>query len=582
MKKHPLTVGFAGFLLVLLFAVPIQAAGKTQITAGFVAPGEMEMAGFSLTNDGNIHLSGAAGVFQQKGNQLLFYGWILDTDTRKVVWHMLENRKRLKKKVNTFDTTISLPKGNYEVYYTAQLNHSGRFVKRNYIRFFSGIVKDIFGKDSQEYSRKFRAQLKLTVSSPGDNMREIDPINSVNQRKKEALISFCRTGDDKRSQKAFALDKKTALRIYAVGESDENGIYDYAWIQDLKTYKRVWTMTPNNTKHAGGSRKNISFDKKITLPAGTYAVHYVSDGSHSYEKWNSLPPDDTQFWGVTIWPASPTVDAKPRLVESIKPPKAILELVKAKNGALLYQGLIVKRQVDVRILCFGESENDGRGDLHDYGWIENADTRQKIWQMKERNHQHAGGAIKNRVADEVFTLYPGNYIVKYVTDGSHSYRGWNAAPPYAPEGWGITLWAAEKGGEGVLEVAEPDSFQSDKIVSRIVDVRDNADLRKDFRLDEDTVVRIIAVGEGIEDAEMVDYGWIVSKDTGETVWEMTYHKTRHAGGAEKNRIFNGTITLKKGQYELRYQSDNSHAYMSWNDAPPEDNGAYGIILIKEK
>ena len=51
----------------------------------------------------------------------------------------------------------------------------------------------------------------------------------------------------------------------------------------------------------------------------------------------------------------------------------------------------------------------------------------------------AGGADKNRMTDEEIRLEPGSYEVVYVSDGSHSAKGWNAGPPRDPINWGVTL-----------------------------------------------------------------------------------------------------------------------------------------------
>ena len=79
---------------------------------------------------------------------------------------------------------------------------------------------------------------------------------------------------------------------------------------------------------------------------------------------------------------------------------------------------------------------------------------------------------------------------------------------------------------------------------------------------------------------MVDFGWIEDVKSGRRVWEMTYRTTEHGGGAQKNRRFDGTITLPAGEYVLVYESDDSHAFGAWNAAPPEDPEAWGITVSK--
>ena len=63
---------------------------------------------------------------------------------------------------------------------------------------------------------------------------------------------------------------------------------------------------------------------------------------------------------------------------------------------------------------------------------------------------------------------------------------------------------------------------------------------------------------------MVDYGWIEDAKSGRRVWEMTYRMTEHAGGAKKNRRFDGVIRLPAGEYVLRYETDGSHSFGDWN------------------
>ncbi len=108
-------------------------------------------------------------------------------------------------------------------------------------------------------------------------------------------------------------------------------------------------------------------------------------------------------------------------------------------------------------------------------------------------------------------------------------------------------------------------------------VGDDERRQKSFILEKETEVRIYALGEG-RDGEMYDYGWIEDGKTGKTLWEMTYRMTEHAGGAEKNRRFDGTITLQPGEYTVHYRSDGSHSFDGWNDDPPSDPFNWGITI----
>ena len=121
----------------------------------------------------------------------------------------------------------------------------------------------------------------------------------------------------------------------------------------------------------------------------------------------------------------------------------------------------------------------------------------------------------------------------------------------------------------------------DNVIVEITRVRDDERLDRDFELDRDTKVRIFAIGEGVR-GDMADLGWIKDLDRNKVVWEMTYRTSDHAGGADKNLMYNETMTLPKGHYRVYYRTDGSHSYRDWNSSPPYDQEKYGITLYREK
>ena len=88
-----------------------------------------------------------------------------------------------------------------------------------------------------------------------------------------------------------------------------------------------------------------------------------------------------------------------------------------------------------------------------------------------------------------------------------------------------------------------------------------------------------ALGEGDHD-EMADYGYITDETSDDVVWEMNWRNTRPAGGARKNRLFDGDVLLDPGTYEVTYETDDSHAFRSWNAAMPRDPSSWGITVTK--
>ena len=252
-----------------------------------------------------------------------------------------------------------------------------------------------------------------------------------------------------------------------------------------------------------------------------------------------------------------------------------LSLTRVSDDEIASQGFTVSKPMDVRVYAVGEGTGN---QMHDFGWIINASTRQPVWQMEYRDTERAGGATKNRMVNEVISLDAGDYIAYYMTDGSHSWDDWNSSPPRHENAWGITLLLADGEVDRSI-IGEYDVASDAAIIAQLTAIRDDDSRGASFSLETETEVRIYALGEG-ESGDMYDYAWLEDAETGQNLWEMTYGITEHAGGARKNRVFNGTIVLPAGEYLLRYEADDSHSLEGWNMTPPHDPFAYGVTLLK--
>ena len=113
------------------------------------------------------------------------------------------------------------------------------------------------------------------------------------------MVQLIHAGDRERMRRRFEVDEPVMVRIYAIGEGDDDEMYDYGWIEDDRG-RRVWEMEYWDTEHAGGANKNRVINEVIRLKAGEYMVRYRTDGSHSFEDWNDTPPRDPDHWGITV------------------------------------------------------------------------------------------------------------------------------------------------------------------------------------------------------------------------------------------------------------------------------------------
>jgi hypothetical protein len=393
--------------------------------------------------------------------------------------------------------------------------------------------------------------------------------------KKNAVLSLSALWDHEYQHQGFILEKPADVVVYAIGEGRDDVLYDYGWIVNTKTGARVWEMTETGTQYAGGASKNRYTRETISLPAGQYAAFFVTDDSHSYKEWNAPPPYDPSFWGVTVWVKDESMKKFAKIYEykPIDEKNIIVDLTRMRDDESRSKSFTLKKAMDVHIHAVGEGRD---GEMDDYGWIVDASSRKKVWTMRYNETGYAGGDKKNRMVDQIVRLDRGSYIVHFVTDGSHSYHNWNSAPPYEPERWGITIAASGEQFDP-KDVGAYEDRENPSALASIVRVGNDERRRKEFSLSREGDVHIYAVGEG-RGGEMFDYGWIEDSNTGKTMWEMKYRKTEHAGGAEKNRLFEGTITLPAGRYTVFYETDGTHAYDDWNDTPPDDPEGWGITI----
>ena len=568
---------YASLTLMTCYLVQAQT-----LTIGDVNPHTVDVRAFNLSQSTDVEITGTGGIFRDDYKLLVYYGWILDSKTRKVVWHAyddIRDKEDLEDRQGKFELNddIRLPAGNYELYFTGA-HHNYGWGGEWGLEDLGDLLEEIFDSRSKENFRR-TLQDDLFIQVRGDGLREVAVSDLMESQLKDAIAYFVRAEDSELFEQGFSISRPTNIRIYSIGEGRKDNTFDFVRIVDANSQERVFEMNYRNTRFAGGADKNIKLDETIELPAGSYIVSYRTDDSHSYKYWNAMPPDDPQFWGVAVFPAT-SVD-KQNVIPYTAPKtlEPIVELTRVRNYELVSTGFELKKDMDLRVLCIGE--RDGSDDMADFGWIVDADTRETVWKMRAYRSEHAGGADKNRVVQDKIELPAGKYIAYYRTDGSHAYNSWNSSRPEDETHWGITLWAVDESDMGAVAYFDEDSYTAENVVVDINMITDRDYRREHFSLENTTKVTILAMGEG-SDGRMNDTAWIKNMDTGRIVWEMDYYDTEHAGGARKNRRITETITLPSGEYNVYYESDGSHSFTRWNAPPPDDPQSYGVrILVTE-
>lgn len=414
-------------------------------------------------------------------------------------------------------------------------------------------------------------------------------------------------------QQGFTLPKAMKIHVYAKGGGlrlmmrarNDNTLFAYGWILNAATREVVWQMDGSSTKRDWDYRVA---DQYLDLPAGSYEAYFANHGfgqSLFLAQWTrnidrrtlaaeqaerprgflaAFGADRTSLlrhwreqvgnYGLEIYLPGGDPAQVPTFEAPLRWKNIVVSLPASTDGGHWVQAFHVRKPVALHI--YAEGEGSGRR-MHDYGWITDARTRLRVWEMSMEKSQFAGGARKNRRQVETVHLPPGDYEAAFVTDDSHSPADWNAAPPCDPGLYGLTLALPSEADLAAFSLTKPLAWP---VLAELVRVGNDQDRRAAFTLASAQSVRVYAIAEGSGE-DMADEAWI-EDHAGKRVWTMERSRTQPAGGALKNRLADEVVPLPKGDYTLRFRTDDSHAYGHWNSDPPYDPERYGITVYGVK
>ena len=454
MALHRAIQAVAFFLLMGWLAPVVLHGGEPRLVAlhGFETA-EVRQQGFTLPRAMKIHVyakgAGLRRFVQASGGSPLFaYGWILNAATREVVWQMDGSNTKRNWEYQVADQYLELPEGSYEAYFS---NHGfgqsllfaqwSRNIDRRSIH-QEGTARPhgflaAIGADEASLLRHWREQVGnygLEIYLPGGELKETTTFEAP-LRWKNIVVALAATTDEGHWTQAFRVRKPVTLHIYAEGEGSGRTLHDFGWITEAHGRARVWEMSMDKAQYAGGARKNRRQVETIQLPAGDYEATFVTDDSHSPADWNGAPPCDPGLYGLTL--ALP-VDADLAAFEATKPlaSPVLAELVRVGNDQDRSAAFTLASARTIRVYAIAEGDGD---DMADEAWIEDP-AGKRVWTMTRSRTHPAGGAAKNRLADEVISLPKGAYTLRFKTDDSHAYGHWNSAAPWDPEHYGVTVY----------------------------------------------------------------------------------------------------------------------------------------------
>lgn len=399
------------------------------------------------------------------------------------------------------------------------------------------------------------------------------------------LVHFEDFGTNELHEQAFKLSSDQMLTFSAVGpRTSFKESSSYIWILDLKTREPVWVLDDAESER-GVNRRIREFSDEISLKAGTYKIFYSTIGGYSgtysfsfSDFFNSgdfgrnYKRSDLRKFELILEGKGNKVNKTEDHLKNLGKHR-IVDFSMALKNVSERVGLKVKRDTEIDIYAVGEITRDG---IYDGAWIKNMDTGRKVWEMDRYETEYAGGGEKNRSFRGKLALKKGTYLLNFATDDSHHFDSWNVIPPYDPEAWGISVYTDDK---SAVEIFDAEEEELKNVFVDLTALGDNEYVYQGFTLEDDTKIRVRAIGEGYRGDDLVDYGWIVNTSNRRKVWEMEEFNTDHAGGDSKNRIVDEIITLPKGSYKVYYVSDDSHSYGDgFNASKPHDPKRWGIML----
>lgn len=390
---------------------------------------------------------------------------------------------------------------------------------------------------------------------------------------------------------SFVVEGAGGVAVSAVGvrQRFSDDMHADAWIVD-DAGRLVWSLGTTSWTMGGEHRFLVEADERIHLPAGSYTA-YLFPGGYRWTSDRPFRELGRVFNDVADMLRSNDRDRGPqwfaercrfhlagglRVVDAAADPDGALVSLRPVPDASVRERLIrVTRATGLEVLVVGEADREAER-LWDLGWIEHAATGEPVWMMQVERCTHAGGSERNVRWSGRVDLQPGLYRLVYATDATHSWSGWNEAPPIEPRYWGLQATAVDP---GAVEIAgdDCDVLAGSDVVASWLRVGDGADLGADLDLDAPATLHVHALGEMSLDS-VWDGGRILDRDDGSTVWAMDWSNTSHGGGVTKNRVFDGEVSLPAGRYRIVYATDDSHSFSGWNGPRPDEAFRYGMVV----
>ncbi len=573
---NPLTRIQLILLAVLAVLVVWRMSASEPVPAGFLQLSELDdnrlyEQAFELERAATVRID-IRGAYENDALDapLAAYGWIVDARSGEPVWIMSGLRSSPRDILATVQDEVELGPSRYVAYFTALGPDPGSWVEGTFL----GLAPHW-----KHYRDKFYMVLNSDADASVTSNTSVELKSADNE-----LWSVYKVGNRAHETVFLRIESVTPMHVQATAEWCASGC-DVARLTDLETGRDVWELTMENSEPAGGWDANRTFSGVVVLDPGVYQAVFETDGRHDSDRWIANPPWVPAKWGMSLGTDAEDVTLVDPWSDARGQPE--VSLLEVSSGVREQKSFTVERPVMVLIHALGEIGTDGT--LYDHAQLVDSDRGTVLWSMSREGSLPGGGHETNRSQSGVLPLSPGTYSLSYETDDSHAWNDWRKSRPRHPERWGVALFvldAADANALTVLDgsVAPRESAQlgqqSGAVLVQAERVTNDVQILEEFTLKAASTINIRASGE-ISRQGRYDYGWIESAASGETVWEMTLDNTVHAGGDDRNRIYDGSLELPAGTYRVHFVTDFDYAWGDFDTAPPKYPDAWGITVTVE-
>ena len=410
----------------------------------------------------------------------------------------------------------------------------------------------------------------------------------------DGLVAYSDIPAGRLLQETLRVEEPVRVLLDVVGsfeadeDSENRSLAAYGWVLRREDRAVVWDMPSASPRRRGNTLAVVT--DTVELSPGAYDVYFASYGnqddsplglsfldglldfsSDDRHAWRS----DAEAWRMTVRPLGDSLAERIYLDSEAPafPPgeETLLWTSAPMEGREVAEYMFrTTRPGSLRVYAVGEIN----GKRMDFGWIEEAFTGERAWDMRRGNTTPAGGWEVNRLFDGTVSLEPGLYRTVFRTDPRQNYEDWVRNPPFDPAGWGVSLFSAAP------EAVEPFDLRQDREpFIRMHRVGDDERRVARFRVRTPVRIAVDALGEMGDEDERYDYATITAGRSGRVVWDMTQERSLPAGGYDNWRAL-AFLNLSPGVYAVSYQTDGSHSYDGWLHGEPDHPERWGVALFR--